>query len=66
MIVIGEHDGRTPPMVRVYLKRLRKIDASRDWLAMAPKFSEDMLYGDFMGLMNECQDRLNKHARQKE
>jgi len=52
-------------MVRVYLKRLRKTDASRDWLAVAPKFSEDMPYGEFMGLMNECQDRLNRHAGRK-
>lgn len=50
---------RSPPMVRIFLTRLRKADPARDWRAIAPTFSDDMLYGEFMGVMNECAVRAN-------
>jgi hypothetical protein len=57
-------DGSSPT-VRIYLDRLRRTDRTRNWKAEAPKPSGDMLYGDFMGLMNECQDRLQESKRRR-
>ncbi len=57
-------DGERP-LVRIYLKRLRKVDRLRNWTANAPKLSGDILYGEFMGLMNTCFDRLTPTERSR-
>lgn len=63
LFITQSANGQAQPVVQVYLDRLRRSDPSRDWKAMAPTFSADMTYGDFMGEMNICQDRA---ARMKQ
>jgi hypothetical protein len=43
----------TDPTARIMLRRLRKSDPGRDWLAEAP-YDPKMTYGEFMDEMKRC------------
>lgn len=58
--IAESQNGGFRPMVKIYLDRLRESDPARDWEALAPTFSPDMTYGDFMGEMNTCTDRTSR------
>jgi hypothetical protein len=45
-------------MVRVYLARLKHSDPSRNWRAMARPTTTSITYGEFIGALEDCQQRL--------
>jgi hypothetical protein len=49
-------------LVRAYLGRLQRSDASRDWLAMTTPESQ-MSYGWFLRRMDECETPLRPRPR---
>jgi hypothetical protein len=51
-------------LVRAYLGRLQRSDASRDWLAMTTPTSQ-MSYGWFLRRMDECETPLRPRPRSR-